>query len=111
MNARNPARLVVLISGNGTNLQAILDACTTGKLNARVQAVISNRSSAFGLERARQAGVAAVALPKPKDLDRRMYDAQLRDQVKAHEPDWVILAGWMRILSSAFLELLSWQGH
>ncbi len=104
MTTTQPARLVVLISGHGSNLQAVLDACSQGKLNACVAAVFSNKSEAFGLERTRQAGVTGVAVPKPRDLDRRSYDALLADQVAAYQPDWVVLAGWMRILSSAFLE-------
>jgi phosphoribosylglycinamide formyltransferase-1 len=97
------ARLVVLISGSGTNLQAILDACQDGTLRAQVAAVVSNKSDAFGLERARRAGVPAVAKPRPKDQDRREYDSQLADLVASHRPDWVILAGWMRVLTSNFL--------
>jgi formyltetrahydrofolate-dependent phosphoribosylglycinamide formyltransferase len=100
----NYQRLVVLISGNGSNLQAILDACASGELNARVVAVISNKREAFGLERARRADVPAIVKPKPKELDRRVYDAKLAELVAAHHPDWVVLAGWMRVLSSAFLD-------
>ena len=102
MNAAK-TRIVVLISGNGTNLQAVLDACASGSLNAEVAAVLSNRASAYGLERARLAGVPAVALPKPKDLDRQVYDQQLTDLVQSYRPDWVVLAGWMRLLSQVFL--------
>ncbi len=98
-----PARLVVLISGNGSNLQAILDACAADRLPARVVGVVSNKRDAYGLTRATQAGVPTLALPKPKEQDRRDYDAQLAEQVAAFDPDWVILAGWMRLLSSAFL--------
>ena len=99
-----PATLVVLISGSGTNLQAILDACASGSLPARVAAVISNKREAYGLERARKAGVPAVYLPKPKEQDRQEYDAQLAARVAGFQPDWVVLAGWMRVLSAAFLE-------
>jgi phosphoribosylglycinamide formyltransferase-1 len=97
------ARLVVLISGSGTNLQAILDACKAGTLPAEVAAVVSNKRDAFGLERAQRAGVPAVARPRPKEQDRRDYDAQLADLVASYKPDWVILAGWMRVLSSNFI--------
>ncbi|TLM81822.1 MAG: phosphoribosylglycinamide formyltransferase, partial [Actinobacteria bacterium] len=89
------ARLVVLISGGGTNLQAILDACREGVLPAEVVGVISNRGEAYGLERARQAGVPAIALPKRKEVDRQAYDSALADQVAALRPDWVVLAGWL----------------
>lgn len=97
------ARLVVLISGGGTNLQAILDACREGALPAQVAAVVSNKSDAFGLERARRASVPAIAKPRPKEQDRRDYDSQLADLVASYRPDWVVLAGWMRVLSSNFL--------
>jgi phosphoribosylglycinamide formyltransferase-1 len=96
--------LVVLISGHGTNLQAILDACASGELNAQVVAVISNKPDAYGLERARRSNVLAIAKPKPKNQDRRDYDAELADLTAAFQPDWTVLAGWMRVLSSAFLD-------
>jgi phosphoribosylglycinamide formyltransferase 1 len=99
-----PARLVVLISGRGSNLQVVLDACATGELPAQVAAVFSDQPEAFGLERARRARVPAVALPKPKGQDRRTYDAVLAVRVAAYQPNWVVLAGWMRLLSSAFLD-------
>ena len=99
-----PARLVVLISGHGTNLQAVLDACAAGDLRARVVAVISNQGDAFGLERARQAGVPAVHLPKRPGQPRPEYDAELAGVVASYQPDWVVLAGWMRLLSALFLD-------
>jgi formyltetrahydrofolate-dependent phosphoribosylglycinamide formyltransferase len=99
----NPARLVVLISGSGSNLQAILDACASGQLNAEVVAVFSNNAEAFGLERAAKAGVEAIHFPKYMDETRRDYDARLAALAADRRPDYVILAGWMRILSSAFL--------
>jgi len=100
----SPKSLVVLISGHGSNLQAILDACMAGDLPARVAAVFSDQHEAYGLERSRQAGVPAIVFPKTKDQDRRSYDALLANEVAAFQPDWVVLAGWMRILSSNFLD-------
>lgn len=97
-------RLVILISGSGSNLQAILDACASGDLDARVVAVVSNRAEAFGLTRARRAHVHAVLKTKALAQDRRAYDAELAELVASYEPDIVVLAGWMRILSSAFLD-------
>ncbi len=101
------ARLVVLISGNGTNLQAILDACQCGDLPARVVAVVSNRRDAYGLERARRYGVPALYHPlapyRAAGHARRVYDADLAHLVAAYAPDWVVLAGWMHVLSAAFL--------
>jgi phosphoribosylglycinamide formyltransferase 1 len=98
------ARLVVLISGNGSNLQAILDAIRNGSLPAEVVAVISNKSDAYGLERARAAGIPAVVKTKGKDQDRATYDAELAVMVTQYHPDWIVLAGWMRILGMSFLE-------
>jgi len=98
-----PPRLVVMISGGGSNLQAILDACAAGRLPAQVVAVISNKRDAYGLERAAKAGVPTLVLPKPKEQDRAEYDAQLAQQVAAFQPDWIVLAGWMRLLTNAFL--------
>ncbi len=95
--------LVVLISGFGSNLQAILDACAGGTLLAHVAAVISNNPDAYGLERARQANIPAVAFPKSREQERGAYDAELARLVISYQPDWVVLAGWMRILSNSFL--------
>ncbi len=97
-------RLVVLISGSGSNLQAILDACARGELNARVVTVISNQPDAFGLERARRANVPALAKTLVQAQDRRAYDAELARLVASYQPDYIVLAGWMRLLSSAFLD-------
>ena len=99
----SPSRLVVLISGNGSNLQAILDACTSGELNAQVVSVISNKADAYGLTRARHAGVEAIHFAKQPNESRQEYDARLAELVITKQPDYVILAGWMRILTSSFL--------
>jgi formyltetrahydrofolate-dependent phosphoribosylglycinamide formyltransferase len=98
--------LAILISGHGSNLQAILDACASGELRAQVAVVISNRADAYGLERARRApgGVPAFAIVKSKMQDRRTYDAELAERIAAYRPDWVVLAGWMRVLTTAFLQ-------
>jgi phosphoribosylglycinamide formyltransferase-1 len=96
-------RLVVLVSGNGSNLQAVLDACASGQLDAEVVAVVSNRCEAHGLERARLAGVAAVCLEPRAGEARADYDARLADVVAGFGPDVVLLAGWMRILALSFL--------
>lgn len=99
----SPARLIILISGSGSNLQAILDACASGQLPASVVAVISNKADAYGLARARNAGVEAVYFPKKENETRNKYDARLAELVLTKHPDYIVLAGWMRILSSAFL--------
>jgi phosphoribosylglycinamide formyltransferase 1 len=97
------ARLVVLASGSGSNLQAIVDACTDGTLPARVVAVVSDRSGARALARAAAASLPAVPLPLAPDESRADYDARLADVVAAHDPDFIVLAGWMRILTMSFL--------
>ena len=97
------ARFVVLISGNGSNLQAILDACSSGELDARVVSVISNKADAYGLLRAKNEGVEAIYFAKPESESRRDYDARLADEVTSKQADFIILAGWMRILTSTFL--------
>lgn len=95
------ARLVILISGSGSNLQAIIDACESGRLPARVVAVFADRSEAGGLQRAEAHHIpTVVAHPVP---NRAFYDASLAGQVSVFEPDWVVLAGWMRLLSMNFL--------
>jgi phosphoribosylglycinamide formyltransferase 1 len=104
MSTTTLPRLVVLISGGGSNLQALLDAAADGRLPATIAAVISNQPAAFGLQRARTAGVPALTLPKATALDRRAYDLALGDLVARYNPDWVVLAGWMRLLSSGFLD-------
>lgn len=98
-------RLVVLVSGNGSNLQAVMNACVDGALSAQVVAVFSNKPDAFGLQRAIQAHVPAIALPFNKALhaSRAGYDALLAELVAAFHPDLIVCAGWMRILSPAFL--------
>ncbi len=99
----NKARLVVLISGNGSNLQAIINAIQSGHLPAEIMAVVSNQAGVFGLERASIAGIPALIFPKLKDQTREEYDAQLARLIQPFAPDWVLLAGWMRILTLDFL--------
>ncbi|KAA6050535.1 MULTISPECIES: phosphoribosylglycinamide formyltransferase [Pantoea] len=96
-------KLVVLISGNGSNLQSILDACASGRINGSVAAVFSNKESAYGLTRAQQASVPGLALSPGDFPDRETFDRQLMQEIDAFEPDLVVLAGYMRILSSAFV--------
>jgi len=97
-------RLVVLISGRGSNLQAILDGAAAGALPAEIRAVISNRPDAYGLERARQAGVPTAIVDHTAFPDRQTFEAALRQRIDAERPELVILAGFMRILSPVFVE-------
>ena len=105
--------VVVLISGSGTNLQAIIDAITSQQLpDTAISLVVSNRAAAFGLTRALTAGIPTFYFPlKPytdQGLSREQYDADLAQRVKEElggkEPDLVVLAGWMHILSSHFIQ-------
>lgn len=93
----------MLASGSGTNLQAVLDACASGELAADVVTVVSDQPSAPALDRARRGGVPAVALPRDAGEARPDYDTRLAAVVAAAEPDLVVLAGWMRILTLKFL--------
>jgi len=95
--------IVVLISGNGSNLQAIIDACEQKKINGTIRAVFSNKADAFGLERARDAGIAAHALGASQFASREAFDRELVQEIDAYAPDVVVLAGYMRILSPAFV--------
>ena len=96
-------KLVVLISGNGSNLQSILDACASGRINGSVAAVFSNKASAFGLTRAQEARVPGHSLAASDFADRDAFDRQLMQEIDAYAPDLVVLAGYMRILSQAFV--------
>lgn len=98
-----PKRLVVLVSGSGSNLQAIIDACAEATMPAEVVAVVSNRADVFALQRADAAGVPAVHVGVHSGEDRPDYDARLADVVAGFDPDLIVLAGWMRILTMSFL--------
>lgn len=98
-----PLRLVVLVSGSGTLLQALLDAESAGRLNARVVAVGADREDAYGLSRARAAGVPTFVHPLAKGADRAAWDAELTELVASYQPDLVVSAGFMKLVGSSFL--------
>jgi len=91
-------KIVVLASGRGTNLQAIIDACERGEIDGKVIAVISDRKDAFALQRARKHGIKDIFL-NPKGLRREEYDEKLLELLDNLQPDLIVLAGYMRILS------------
>lgn len=95
--------LGVLVSGNGTNLQAVLDAVGDGSLDARVRVVISNRAGVRALERAERAGVPWLVVSHKDFASREAFDAALADALATHGAEWVLLAGFMRVLSRGFL--------
>ncbi len=106
---RNVIRIAVLISGNGSNLQAILDAAADGRLpGVEVALVVSNRREAYGLQRAIEHGVPVVYFPLASytraGRSRTEYDADLAKVIQVFDVSWVVLAGWMHVMSGAFLQ-------
>ncbi|MCK6527810.1 phosphoribosylglycinamide formyltransferase [Myxococcota bacterium] len=97
------ARFVVLVSGRGSNLDALQRACEDGRVPARVVRVVSNDPGAPALARSRERGIDAVAVPHRSCRDRDEFDARIAETVRAAEPDWVLLAGFMRVLGPRFL--------
>jgi phosphoribosylglycinamide formyltransferase-1 len=97
-------KVVVLISGSGSNLQAIIDACQSGQINADIAAVISNRPNVFGLERAEKAGIPALLIDHTDFDSREAFDAELQATIDRFDPNLVVLAGFMRILTEGFTE-------
>lgn len=94
--------LVVLISGQGRNLQALIEHCAAGHIPARIAAVISNRADALGLQRAQQAGIATQVVDHQLFSSREAFDAALMQAIDAHAPNALALAGFMRILTPQF---------
>lgn len=97
-------RIVVLISGSGTNLQAIIDACKTPDYPGTVVAVLSNKDSAYGLTRAQNEGIATEVLSHQAFESRDTYDQALVKAIDEYQPDLIVLAGFMRILTPDFVE-------
>ena len=104
MIRENQARLAILISGRGSNMQAFIEACASGELDAQISVIISNNADAAGLERAAQAGIATCCIDHRAFPSREAFDQALVDQLQAHRADLVILAGFMRILTPVFIK-------
>ena len=98
-----PCDVVVLLSGTGSNLQALIDSTQAGDNPARIRAVVSNRADAYGLQRARDAGIEAAVLDHKGFEGRDAFDAALMEVIDGFKPKLVVLAGFMRILSAAFV--------
>nr|WP_320134818.1 phosphoribosylglycinamide formyltransferase [uncultured Amphritea sp.] len=95
--------IVVLISGSGSNLQAIIDAIASGQIAGRIAAVLSNKAEAFGLERAKTAGIPQIVI-NHKDYDSREdFDLAMIEAIDTYTPDLIVLAGFMRILTAEFV--------
>ncbi len=95
--------IVVLISGNGSNLQAIIDACSDSIPNAKISAVFSNKQEAYGLTRAHEAQIPGFFVDPKQFTSREDFDQELMHQIDQHQPDLIVLAGYMRILSGNFV--------
>ena len=98
------SNIVVLISGGGTNLQAIIDACKAADYPGKVVGVISNKADVFGLTRAKNAGIAHCVLSHKDFSSREIYDQALIKQIDLYQADVVVLAGFMRILTPEFVQ-------
>ncbi|WP_055591175.1 phosphoribosylglycinamide formyltransferase [Streptacidiphilus griseoplanus] len=98
-----PARLVVLVSGSGTNLQALIDACADPSYGAVIAAVGADRDGIAGLERAERAGIPTFVHRIGDFADREAWDAALTAATEVHEPDLVVTAGFMKILGKQFM--------
>ncbi len=96
-------KTAILISGSGTNLQAFIDAAENDGLNLDLTIVFSNNPNAYGLERAERAGIATACIQHSDFLDRESFDCAVITELDRHQPDLLILAGFMRILSPAFV--------
>ncbi len=104
MEQRPAVRIGLLVSGSGTNLQAILDAVERGDLKADVRVVISNRAKAYALERAHRHGIPSLALDHRAYASREDFDHALVSELRAHDVELVVCAGFMRLLSRVMLE-------
>ncbi|MCB8982544.1 MAG: phosphoribosylglycinamide formyltransferase [Ardenticatenaceae bacterium] len=107
LSGNNP-RLAIFVSGSGTNLQALIDAVHGRDLLAQIAVVVANRRQAYGLVRAQKAGIPTLYFPLKPYTDagqsRVAYDVDLAEKVAAFAPDLIVLAGWMHVLSPAFLD-------
>ncbi|MFA9420719.1 MAG: phosphoribosylglycinamide formyltransferase [Gammaproteobacteria bacterium] len=101
---RASTTIVVLISGNGTNLQSIIDAIESGRLNASITAVISNNPDAYGLNRAKNHGIHTRVFDHRQFATRDAFDRELLLYTQSYDPDYIVLAGFMRILGSSFIQ-------
>ena len=97
-------KLVILISGYGSNLQQFIDHIEAGKINAEISAVISNRADAYGLKRAEKAGIPTLTLDHTQFSTREAFDHALAKEIDNYQPDLLILSGFMRILSDGFVK-------
>lgn len=101
---QTPCRLLVLLSGNGSNLQAIIDRIEAGQLDASIVGVISDKADAYGLKRAEKHQIDSTTVIAETGESRETYDARLQLAIESYQANWIIMAGFMRILSDALVE-------
>lgn len=97
-------RIIVLVSGNGSNLQAIINACQNNLINGKIVAVISNKPDVYSLIRAKQANIPSHVINHKEFASREAFDHQLQLQIEQYQPDLIVLAGYMRILTPHFVQ-------
>ena len=97
-------RIIVLVSGNGSNLQAIINACQNNLINGKIVAVISNKPDVYSLMRAKQANIPSHVINHKEFATREAFDHQLQLQIEQYQPDLIVLAGYMRILTPHFVQ-------
>lgn len=103
LDKSKPIPIVVLVSGDGSNLQSIIDRIADNTLNARICAVISNKPDAYGIERAKEAGIPTEIIDHNQYGNRENFDADLTHCIDKYQPELIILAGFMRILTDDFV--------
>lgn len=97
-------RIIILVSGNGSNLQAIINACQNNLINGKIVAVISNKPDVYSLIRAKQANIPSHVINHKEFASREAFDHQLQLQIEEYQPDLIVLAGYMRILTPHFVQ-------
>jgi phosphoribosylglycinamide formyltransferase-1 len=103
MSGRSKLRLAVLISGRGSNMLAIAQACRAGQIEAQIALVLSDRAASAGLASARSLGLATAVIERTQHTGREEFERALREAIDASGAEWVVLAGFMRVLSAAFV--------
>ena len=98
------SKIAVLISGNGSNLQALIDEVESGDLATEIVVVVSSHADAFGMQRAQRAGIPVEVMPPPDGGDRDRFGTELADVVASYQPDLIVLAGWILTLGPGFLD-------
>jgi phosphoribosylglycinamide formyltransferase-1 len=102
-------RIAILVSGHGSNLQALIDGCNSGLIQGSIVGVLTNRPDAYALERAKQAGLRHTVIDHRDYADRQTFEAALTQMLNSWQPDLIVLAGFMRVLTAGFVNRFSGQ--